>query len=269
MQRPDWAPDDVDMDKPSPARVYDALLGGSHNFEVDRAAAAHGTSIMPDLPVATAANRRFLGRAVAYLAERGITQFLDLGAGIPTVGNTHEVARQHDPASRVVYVDIDAVAVAHATAILDGNDNATAVRGDLRTPDALLADIDRTGLIDLTRPVGLLMVAVLHLLPDDDGPAEATRTLRDVVAPGSHLALSHLTSERGAEQTARLSSAVARRDRVSLVFRPRAQITAFFGDFALVPPGLVDVAEWPAHAVDRETGRTGTSLILAGVGRKG
>jgi SAM-dependent methyltransferase len=267
VQRPDWAPDDVDMDKPSPARVYDALLGGSHNFEVDRAAAAHGTSIMPDLPVVTAANRRFLRRAVDHLAGRGITQFLDLGAGIPTVGNTHEIAQRHDPANRVVYVDIDAVAVAHATAILDGNAHATAIRGDLRTPDALLADVDRTGLIDLTRPVGLLMVAVLHLLPDDDAPARATAALRDVAAPGSHLALSHLTAERDADRTARLSSAVARRDRVSLVFRPRAQIAAFFGDFALVPPGLVDVARWPA--AERGTERTGAPLILAGVGRKG
>lgn len=268
MQRPDWAPDDVDMDRPSPARVYDALLGGSHNFEVDRAAAAHGTSLMPDLPVGAAANRRFLRRAVTYLAEQGITQFLDVGAGIPTVGNTHEIAQQHDPANRVVYVDIDAIAVAHATAILDGNDNAAAIRGDLRTPDVLLADLDRTGLIDLGEPVGLLMVAVLHLLPDGDGPAEATAALRDAVAPGSHLVVSHLTSERGAEQTARLSSAVARRDRVSLVFRPRSEIAAFFGDFALVPPGLVDVAEWHSGAVERETERTSKSLYLVGVGQK-
>ena len=268
MQRPDWAPDDVDMDKPSPARVYDALLGGSHNFEVDRAAAAHGTSIMTDLPLGAAANRRFLRRAVTYLVGRGITQFLDIGAGIPTVGNTHEIAQQHDPANRVVYVDIDAVAVAHAKEILVGNDNATAIRGDLRTPQALLADLDRTGLIDLTRPVGLLMVAVLHLLPDGDGPAEATAALRDAVAPDSHLVISHLTSERNAEQTARLSSAVARRDRVSLVFRPRAEIAGFFGDFALVPPGLVNVAEWHAGAVGRETERSGNALYLVGVGRK-
>jgi SAM-dependent methyltransferase len=267
MQRPEWAPVDVDMDAPSPARVYDALLGGLHNFEVDRAAAAHGTALMPDLPIGAAANRQFLRRAVTYLAQAGITQFIDIGAGIPTVGNTHEIAQTCDPGNRVVYVDIDAVAVAHATAILAGNANAVAVRGDLRTPGALLASVDRTGLIDLARPVGLLMVAVLHLLPDTDAPVEATAALRDAVAPGSHLVISHLTSERRVAETAMLSSAVARRDRVSLVFRPRAEIAAFFGDFQLVSPGLVDVSEWRPNPAEHETHRA-SSLYLAGIGRK-
>jgi SAM-dependent methyltransferase len=236
MQRPEWAPDDVDMDTPSPARVYDALLGGSHNFEVDRAAAAHGSAMMPDLPVGAAAHRRFLRRAVTFLAEAGIRQLVDVGAGIPTVGNTHEIAQRHDPGNRVVYVDIHAVAVAHATAILEGTANTAAVRGDVRTPEALLADLGRTRLIDLDEPVGLLMVALLHLLPDTDAPAAATAALRDAVAPGSHLVISHLTSERSPEQTARLSSEVARRDRVSLVFRPRSGIAVSFGGFPLVPP---------------------------------
>ncbi len=248
--------------------MYDALLGGSHNFEVDRAAAAHGTAMMPDLPVGAAANRRFLRRAITVLAEAGITQFVDVGAGIPTVGNTHEVAQRHDPGNRVVYVDIDAVAVAHATAILEGTANAAAVRGDVRAPEALLADLERTGLVDLDRPVGLLMVALLHLLPDADAPAAAAAALRDAVVPGSHLVISHLTGERIPEQTARLSAEVARRDRVSLAFRPRSEIAAFFGDFALVAPGLVDVSEWRPDPVEHEARRTTGTLYLAGVGRK-
>jgi SAM-dependent methyltransferase len=268
MLRPDWAPEDVDMDTPSPARVYDALLGGSHNFKVDRAAAAHGTSIMPDLPIGAAANRRFLRRAVTFLTEIGVTQFVDIGAGIPTVGNTHEVAQHRNPDARVVYVDIDAVAVAHATAILADNEKAAAVRGDLRTPGVLLDDISRTGLIDSSQPVGLLMVAVLHLLPDTYAPETAVATLRDAVAPGSHVVISHLTSESRAEQTAMLSSAVARRDRVSLVFRSRPQIATFFGDFQLVPPGLVEVSGWRPDAAEREIQVAGSSLYLVGVGHK-
>jgi S-adenosyl methyltransferase len=255
------------MDSPSPARVYDALLGGSHNFEVDRRAAAHGTAMVPDLPTGAAANRRFLRRAVTYLVEAGITQFIDIGSGIPTVGNTHEIAHDLNPAVSVVYVDIDAVAVAHATTILAGNDRAIALRGDFRAPEAMLADIGRTGLIDPTRPVALLMVALLHLVPDDGGPAEATAALRNAVAPGSHLVISHLTSAERPDDAKRLSTEVARRDRVSLVFRTRAQIEAFFGDFTFVPPGLVRTSDWRPDDAERDAGPAGSSLFLAGVAR--
>jgi hypothetical protein len=257
------------MNRPSPARVYDALLGGSHNFEVDRAAAENGTRMVPDLPIGAAANRRFLRRAVSFLAESGIRQFVDIGAGIPTVGNTHEIVQGIDPETRVVYVDIDAVAVAHATAILAGNPHAIAIRGDLRAPEALLADLERTGLVDLSRPVGLLMVAVLHLVPDEGRPGEAAAVLRDAVAPGSHLVISHLTSARRPEETARLSSEVAQRDRISLVFRPQEQIASFFGDFSLVEPGLVELSRWRPDPLEHDAGPAGSSLYFAGVGRKG
>jgi SAM-dependent methyltransferase len=268
VQRPEWAPEDVDMDSPSPARVYDALLGGSHNFEVDRRAAQHGTAMVPDLPVSAAANRRFLRRAVTHLADSGIRQFVDLGAGIPTVGNTHEIVQAIDPGSSVVYVDIDAVAVAHATSILTGNDRAVAIRGDARSPETMLKDVERTGLVDLSRPVGVLMVALLHLMPDDDRPAEATAAVREALAPGSHLVISHLTSAQRPQEAARLSSEVAQRDRVSLVFRPRDAIAAFFGDFELVPPGLVELSQWRPDAAELDAGSGGSSLYLAGVGRK-
>lgn len=268
MQRPEWAPEDVDMDSPSPARVYDALLGGSHNFEVDRLAAQRGTAMVPDLPLAAAANRRFLRRTITHLAESGIRQFLDVGAGIPTVGNTHEIVQEIDPASRVVYVDIDAVAVAHATSILEGNDRAVAIRGDFRSPATMLDAVKQTGLINLSEPVGLLMVAVLHLVPDEGHPAEAVASLREAVAPGSHLVISHLTSAERPQETARLSAEVAQRDRVSLVFRPREAIEAFFGDFPLVPPGLVQLAQWRPDPTELDAGSLGSSLYFAGVGRK-
>jgi hypothetical protein len=254
------------MDTPSPARVYDALLGGSHNFEVDRKAAAHGTAMVPDLPIGAAANRRFLRRAVTYLVENGITQFVDLGAGIPTVGNTHEIVQAIDPQASVVYVDIDAVAVAHATSILTGNDRAIAIRSDVRSPAAMLADVEATGLIDLAKPVGVLMVALLHLMPESDHPTEATAAVRDAIAPGSYLVISHLTSERRPDETARLSSEVAQRDRVSLVFRPKPAIAAFFGDFSMVAPGLSELSHWRPD--EAEIGAPGSTLFLAGVGLK-
>jgi SAM-dependent methyltransferase len=248
--------------------VYDALLGGSHNFEVDRRAAAHGTSMVPDLPTGAAANRRFLRRAVTLLAESGIRQFVDIGAGIPTVGNTHEIAQDLDPSCRVVYVDIDAVAVAHATAILNGNDKAMAIRGDFRSPDTMLDAVKQTGLIDLGEPVALLMVALLHLVPDSGNPAAAVATLRGSVAPGSALVISHLTSDERPQETARLSASVAERDRVSLVFRSGSDIEAFFGDFDLVPPGLSKLSHWRPDSAEAEAGPGGNSLFLCGVGRK-
>ena len=257
------------MERPSPARVYDALLGGSHNFEVDRAAAENAARMVPDMPIAAAANRRFLRRAVTFLADSGIRQFVDIGAGIPTVGNTHEIVQGLDPEGRVVYVDIDAIAVAHATAILRGNPHAIAIRGDFRAPEALLADIERAGLVDLSKPVGLLMVAVLHLVPDEGRPAESTAVLRDAVAPGSHLVISHLTSARRPEETARFSSEVAQRDGIRLMFRSPAEIAAFFGDFTLVEPGLVELSGWRPDPVEHDAGPAGSSLIVAGVGRKG
>ena len=243
MQRPDWAPDDVDIDAASPARVYDALLGGSHNFEVDRQAARWGVEAVPDLPAAILANRRFLRRTVAHLADQGITQFIDLGAGIPTMGNTHEVAQSRNPACRVAYVDVDAVAVAHATSILAGNDRAIALRGDLRDPRAVLSDPALTSFIDLTRPVAVLLVAVVHLFTDEDDAPSAVATVRQALAPGSHLVITSLTSSDRPEDSTRLTG-VAARDRVSLIPRPRAWIEALFGDLTLLAPGLVPVADW-------------------------
>ncbi|RJO79356.1 hypothetical protein D5S18_03265 [Nocardia panacis] len=268
MNRPPWAPEGVDMRHASPARMYDALLGGSHNFEIDRKAAEMGKKLVPDLPRLALSNRAFLRRAVRYLADQGIRQFLDIGSGIPTAGNVHEVAQAIDPDIRVLYVDIDPVAVAHSAIILRGNANAAALEADLRRPSELLAEVGATGLIDFTRPVGLLLVAVLHLLSDADSPAERVAELRAELAAGSHVAISHLSSASRPEDAARLGANAANVSRVGIHFRDRRGITAMFEGWDLVEPGVVELPLWrPESERDRHE-QPGRSLGLAGVGRK-
>ncbi|MBA4855092.1 SAM-dependent methyltransferase [Nocardia farcinica] len=268
MDRPSWAPEGVDMNQASPARMYDALLGGSHNFEVDRMAAEMGKRLVPDLPRLALSNRAFLRRAVRFLVDAGITQFVDIGSGIPTVGNVHEVAQSLDPRVRVLYIDIDPVAVAHARSILRDNDNADAVEADLRKPEDLLARVRESGLIDLDQPVGLLLIAVLHLLADDDRPAERVAALRNAVVPGSYVAISHLTSELRPDDAAALGASAADSSKVGIHFRPAAAIAGMFDGWALVEPGVVELPLWrPESDRDRHEA-PGRSLGLAGVGRK-
>ncbi|WP_280483849.1 SAM-dependent methyltransferase [Nocardia farcinica] len=268
MDRPSWAPEGVDMNQASPARMYDALLGGSHNFEVDRMAAEMGKRLVPDLPRLALSNRAFLRRAVRFLVDAGITQFADIGSGIPTVGNVHEVAQSLDPRVRVLYIDIDPVAVAHARSILRDNDNADAVEADLRKPEDLLARVRESGLIDLDRPVGLLLIAVLHLLADDDRPAERVAALRNAVVPGSYVAISHLTSELRPDDAAALGASAADSSKVGIHFRPAAAIAGMFDGWALVEPGVVELPLWrPESDRDRHEA-PGRSLGLAGVGHK-
>ncbi|MGH3951018.1 MAG: SAM-dependent methyltransferase, partial [Pseudonocardiaceae bacterium] len=258
----------VDMGVPSPARMYDALLGGSHNFDIDRKAAAMATSLVPDLPKVALSNRAFLRRSVRYLVEAGIRQFLDVGSGIPTVGNVHEEAQQADPRCRVLYVDIDPVAVAHSEAILSGSENATAIEGDLRAPTELLADPLVREVIDFEQPVGVLLVAVLHLLADADRPHEVVAAIRDAIPPGSYVVISHLTSAQRPEDAAQLGAQAKNKSGVPIIFRTREEITAFFDGLTVLEPGVVELPLWRAESeadMDEEPGR---SLGLAGVGRK-
>lgn len=268
MERPAWAPEGVDMAKVSPARMYDALLGGSHNFEVDRQAAEVGKSLVPDLPRLALSNRAFLRRAVRFMVDSGVRQFLDIGSGIPTAGNVHEIAQEIDPDCRVLYADIDPVAVAHARAILLGNEHATAFEADLRKTDDLLAQARETGIIDFDQPVGVLLFAVLHLLGDDDHPAETVAALRAAVPVGSYVAISHLTSATRPEDAAKLGNNSATRNNIGIHFRTREQITAFFDGWQPVEPGVVELPLWRPES-DRDQHETpGRSLGLAGVGRK-
>ncbi|WP_148306761.1 SAM-dependent methyltransferase [Nocardia nova] len=266
VDRPVWAPEGVDMNRASPARMYDALLGGSHNFEVDREAAASGRKLVPDLPRLALSNRAFLRRAVRFMMDRGIRQFLDIGSGIPTAGNVHEVAQAIDPATRVLYVDIDPVAVTHAATILSGDENAGAVEADLRKPDELLARARATGLIDFDRPVGLLLVAVLHLLQDEEHPGDTVAALRSAVPAGSYVAISHLSSAQRPEAAARIHEEST--SGIGIRFRDRASITAMFTGWELVEPGVVELPLWRPES-ERDLHETpGRSLGLAGVGHK-
>lgn len=267
VERPSWAPSAIDLDRPSAARVYDYYLGGSHNFAVDRAMAQEAIGLWPELPQIMQANRAFLRRAVRFLAGEGIGQFLDIGSGIPTVGNVHEVAHGMRPDARVAYVDVDPVAVAHSRAILGADARTTVVHADLRQPERILADPGLRGLLDLNQPVALLLVAVLHFIPDADDPAGIITRLGEALAPGSYLVLSHATHEGQPERTA-IHQQLYARTRTPMTMRSAAQVSALFDGFALIDPGLVylplwrpDPAEDPEERPERFTG-------LAGVGRK-
>lgn len=247
MESPSWAPDGLDLDRPSAARVYDYYLGGSHNLAVDRELARHAIDLWPELPRLMQANRAFLRRAVRYLADQGITQFLDIGSGIPTVGNVHEVAQAAVPGARVVYVDVDPVAVAHSRAILDGDDRTDVVQADLRDVDAVLGDPRATRLLDLSQPVGVLMVALLHFVPPESDPAAVIARYRDAMAPGSHLAVSHATHE-GEPDQAGPHTRLYRRTGTPMTMRSRAEVATLLTGFDLVEPGIVFLTEWRPEA---------------------
>ena len=170
-RRPVWAPDEIDIERPSVARMYDYFLGGSHNFAADRELAERARQVFPDAPYVVRANRAFLRRAVTALSGLGVDQFLDLGSGIPTVGNVHEIAHAADPSAQVIYVDADPVAAAHATALLQGERRVGVLHADLRDPQAIVSAAADSGRLDFSRPVAVLLVSVLPFVPDEDDPA--------------------------------------------------------------------------------------------------
>jgi hypothetical protein len=271
MQRPDWAPAGIDTDRPSTARIYDYLLGGSHNFAVDRELAQRGIAEMPELPALAHANRAFLLRAVRVLLDAGVRQFLDVGSGIPTRGNVHEVAQRVNPDARVMYVDIDPVAVAHSQAILAGNDRAGVISGDLRRPEAILDHPDLRALLDLDQPVALLLLAVLHFIPDTEDPGGITARLRDRLAPGSYLTISHWTVD-GRPQEWERARELSKQVPVPPTPRTRAEVERLFAGFDLIEPGVVWVTQWRpdrhpnfAGELDEHPERSGN---YAGLGRK-
>ncbi|WP_430499385.1 SAM-dependent methyltransferase [Micromonospora trifolii] len=230
--------------RPNVARMYDYFLGGSHNFPADRAAADRVLEIFPETGVAAQTNRHFLRRAVRYAAEQGVRQFLDIGAGLPTQDAVHEVVRAVAPDARVVYVDYDEVAVGHARQLLTGVPGTAVVQGDLRRPDELLAHPDVRATLDLDQPVAVLLLAVLHFVPDHDDPWAAIARLRAATAPGSHLVLSHLTLDGIPPELAERGQAVYRNSSAPLVPRTRAETARFFAGYDLVEPGLVATTRW-------------------------
>jgi hypothetical protein len=235
----------LDTSVPHIARVYDYWLGGKDNFPADRELAEQFIANDPLVIAGVRSNRAFLGRAVHYLvAEAGIRQFLDIGTGIPTANNTHEVAQRAAPDARVVYVDNDPIVLAHARALLTGNPaGATGyLDADLRDTETILATAART--LDFSQPVAVMLVGVLHCIPDEDAPASIVTRLMAAVPPGSYLAISHPASDIHPDTMARGAAILNRSLAGPITFRPHDEVAAFFGGLELVPPGLVSTTQW-------------------------
>ncbi|WP_059005947.1 SAM-dependent methyltransferase [Streptomyces specialis] len=269
MERPAWAPPGMDLSVPSVSRMYDYYLGGSHNFEADRVAARRAMDAFPGIPKIAQANRAFMRRAVRYAISEGVTQFLDIGSGIPTFGNVHEVAGAASDAARVVYVDNDPVAVAHGRAVLDGDDRAEILHGDFLDPLPIVKSDPVHRLLDLDRPVALMLVALLHFFGDGDEPREKVATLRDALPAGSLLILSHASMDHAPatrEQGAELER-IYRDGGATFAMRSGEEIARFFDGFPLVAPGLVPMPDWrPESPSDQEDPNVYAGY--AGVGRK-
>lgn len=243
---PDWVPPEINTSVAHPARVYDYWLGGKDNFAADRALGDAIMAAVPTIKTMARANRAFLGRAVRYLAgEVGVRQFLDIGTGIPTVGNTHEVAQKVAPDARVVYVDNDPIVLVHAQALMTSHDaGATAfIEADLREPQKILADPAVAATLDLRRPVALMLVAVLMYFRDEEDPRGMVSTLVDALPPGSYLAVTHPTADFNPDAMAG-AVAAAEHGGITLVPRTQAETEAFFTGLDLVEPGVVPVLAW-------------------------
>jgi len=272
MGGPNQVPAGIDVRVPSVARMYDYYLGGKDNFASDREAAEKmieiGRQMGNDTRQITLANRGFLGRAVRELAEAGIRQFIDLGAGLPTQDNVHQVAKRHAPDARVVYVDNDPIVLIHARALLAGDPEVIAVQGDIRDPDAILKDPQVTAHLDLTQPYAVLMVAVLHFIVDDEEAARITAGVRERLVPGSYLALSHIYEGNAAADLAEASQQVYKQTAPGgIARRGLDQISGFFDGMDLLEPGVVPVSDWDPRSLPRNVDLVRPGIV-AGVARK-
>ena len=261
-------PPGLDVRRPNMARMYDYALGGKDNFAADRAAVENLFKMSPENRDVPRANRRFLDRAVRFAAGQGVRQFLDLGAGLPSQGNVHEVAKQAREDARIIYVDNDPVVVTHAKALLAIDDSTTAVvQGDIRDVGKIFADPEVGRLIDFSQPVATLFVSVLHGIPDNDDPWGIVRAFASRIAPGSYLILSHLTRDGHQADLVRQKEEVFAKSNTPFSYRSRADILRFFEGFELVEPGLTFVTRWRGDDLD-ETMNAAGQWWLSGVGRK-
>jgi SAM-dependent methyltransferase len=269
----EWTPAGIDPTKPNVARVYDYLLGGKDNFAVDRELGEEILRMVPEARESGVANRGFLRRAVRYLvAEAGVRQFLDIGSGLPTQGNVHEIAQDLDPRARVVYVDNDPVVLVHTRALLENLDTTAVIMGDLRRPDEILENRTLRRFLDFDQPIGLLMISILHHINDHEDPVGITETLRDALAPGSHMAITHFHNpgdERPEDAALALASEKQFNERFGTGrWRSREEIKACFGDWELVKPGLVPMPAWRPDVAGRRTLGGVFHRTLSGVARK-
>ena len=259
------APPTFDTSVASQARMYDYLLGGKDNYAADREAVEQALKIWPDMPFTARANRAVLGRTIRYLAgDAGVRQFLDIGTGIPTAGNTHQVAQAIAPESRVVYVDYDPVVLAHARALLTSNEEGATdyIDADLRDTETILEGAGR--LLDLTQPVAVTLLMILHVIPDADDPHAMVARVMDALPPGSYLAVSHLGAELlDQDKSDGFQGVVRRQAQQQYIGRDRAEFERFFAGTDLIEPGVVRVEEWrPDHEPE------GRSALWCAVGRK-
>jgi O-methyltransferase involved in polyketide biosynthesis len=248
---------------PNVARVYDCLLGGKDHFAADRQVAALVAQAQPLVVAGVRANRAFVRRAVAFLAGQGIGQFVDLGSGLPTSENVHEVAGRVNPHARTVYVDVDPIVLVHARALLADSPRTIVIEGDIREPDKILTHPDVCAHLDFTRPVAVMMCAILHFIGDDEDPAWIVEAFREVMVSGSALAISHVVDDEDSAASAatRKGAEIYSETTAPFIVRSREQVGSWFGGFRLVEPGLVDADLW------RRTGNGKTTApIVAGVG---
>lgn len=264
----EWAPRGVDITRPSIARVYDYLLGGKDNFAADRAVGDQIKTALPEVHLGVRAQRRVLGRAIRYLVgEAGIRQLIDIGSGLPTAGNVHEVAREIAPETRVVYVDNDPIVLAHARAILAGSVGVSVLDHDLLRPGELLDDPQLRAAIDFGRPVGLLLCGIVHYISDEEDPAGVIRILVERLPSGSHVFLHHLVEAGTPGEKA--AEAAMRQGMGRGYFRTPEQVAGFLTGLELVEPGLVHVTDWRPDG-DEESAEEHPVLRLAvaAIGRK-
>ncbi|MGP3957842.1 SAM-dependent methyltransferase [Nonomuraea sp. 3N208] len=267
------APPGIDTTKPSVSRVYDYMLGGKDNYAIDRRVAEMALKIAPDAPEAAKANREFLRRTVRHLAgEAGIQQFLDIGSGLPTQGNVHEIAQSVAPGTRVVYVDHDPIVLVHGQALLAADATTTVIEADAREPEKILGDPQARALIDFSRPVGLLLFALLHHLSDDEDPGGILRRLMAPLAPGSHLVISHFHNPGEAHpevsKQAYAAEKVFNENLGTGRWRTRDELLAYFDGLELVDPGLVPLPEWRPDDGDTATPGITYHTFVGAVARK-
>ena len=274
MAETEQVPAGVDPTRPSPARMYDYMLGGTRNLQVDRDATERFLAHYPDLLDAASANRGFLRRAARLMAQtHGIRQFIDIGSGLPTQNNTHETVHQVAPAARVVYVDLDPMVLIYARELLTDDGTTAVVQADLRDPDTVLADLDVRRLIDFSQPVGLLMTAVLQFVADASDPWALVARYMQAVVPGSYLALSHITGDKLSARSVQTGVQVYQAATESAHPRTKAEIARFFAGLELVPPyagaepGLANVGQWGAED-PAVANSDGAQAFYCGVARK-
>ncbi|GIE89874.1 SAM-dependent methyltransferase [Actinoplanes regularis] len=257
----------IDPNRPNSARVYNTLLGGTHNFAVDREVASRMMEIIPDLGDVARANRAVMRRVVRYAVAHGVHQFIDLGSGIPAEGNVHEIAQALDPRARVAYVDHDPTAVLYTRDLLGADPRAIVLQADLCDTESVLGDPGLRSLLDLSRPTMILMFAVLHFVPDGPALDAALHRYRKAVAPGSLLALSHFTAGLDPEASSRVADLLSRTG-TPLVPRDKRQITALLDGWELVEPGVVRGADWHPDPTDEPLTDRVASQGLVAVGRR-